>query len=403
MNTGIKKERLWTLLFLFSVIFLLIFASPQTPKKVTIIPKTDAIEKELWNLINKERGLHNLPLLELSTALSDMARQHSLDMANQENRELSNLSSGGKSLTNRLVDTGLFYVDAGENVAFSETFSAESIHKSLFENEELLENILNPDFTQIGIGIVCREHKGYYITQDFLRPLLLKTDKQVRQIVLDRINTERHSKDLPSLDIWQDAEEFAKNLAERKALGQALLEIPPKFGETYLVFLSTPSLTQKDLDFPEAVDQRYKSGALGIWFGKNGDYPGGVYIFALMLFAENRSHTLSIEELKEHVLELINKIRNQYGYKVFTLNTGLTKAAERMVSKAAQGKSEMPIFPGNKKYETFTYETKDLTLLPAPLSRIVRKTQLRRIGIGLVYKENSGSQKGTFIISFIFD
>ena len=84
MNTGIKKGRLWTLLFLLSVTPLIIFASLQTPKKVADIPKIDAIEKELWNLINKQRKLNNLPLLELSPALSDMARQHSLDMANQE-------------------------------------------------------------------------------------------------------------------------------------------------------------------------------------------------------------------------------------------------------------------------------------------------------------------------------
>ncbi len=83
MNLGTKKERFWILLILLFVIPVLIFASPQTPKKVAIFPEPDVIEKELWNLINKERGFHNLSLLELSSALSEMARQHSLDMANQ--------------------------------------------------------------------------------------------------------------------------------------------------------------------------------------------------------------------------------------------------------------------------------------------------------------------------------
>ena len=404
MNTEIKKERLWTLFFLLSVIPLLIFASLQIPNKEVIIPKTDAIEKELWNLINKERKLLNLPLFELSTALSDMARQHSLDMANQGKPELTNLSSSGKSLTNRLEDAGIFYVDAGENVAFSETFLAESIHKNFFENEELLENILNPDFTQIGIGIVHRDQKGYYVTQDFLRPLLIKTDKQVSQIILDRINTKRSLMALPSLDLWLEAEQFAENLAERKAIGQDLPEIPQKFGETLVVFLSTPSLTQEDLYFSEAVDPRYNSGALGIWLGKNGDYPGGVYVLALMLFTENKSLTLSIEQQKKYVLELVNKIRTQSGLKEFTLNKRLSKTAERMASNALQGRrSEMPNYSGSKKYETFTYETGDLTLLPDPLSRIVRKTHLRKIGIGLVYNNNPDSQKGTFFISFIFE
>lgn len=97
MNTEIKKERLWTLFFLLSVIPLLIFSSTQTPKKAATIPSVPAIEKELWTLINKERGLHNLLLLELSTALSDMARQHSLDMAHQGEPEPSHLSSSGKT------------------------------------------------------------------------------------------------------------------------------------------------------------------------------------------------------------------------------------------------------------------------------------------------------------------
>ncbi len=368
------------------------------------IPKIDTIEKELWNLINKERKLHNLPLLELSTALSDMARQHSLDMANQGKPELTNLSSSGMSLTNRLKDAGIFYVDAGENVAFSETFVAESIHQSLFENEELVKNILNPDFTQIGIGVVHQEHKGYYITQDFLRPLMLKTDKQVSQIIQDRINTERRLMALQSLDLWLEAEQFAQNLAERKAIGQDLPEIPPKFGETLVVFLKTPSLTQEELNFPEAVNPRYNSVALGIWFGKNRDYPGGVYVLALMLFTENRYLTVNIEEQKKNVLGLVNKLRIQYGLKMVTLDERLSKTAERMASNALKGRrSEVPKSRGYVKYETLTFETENLTLLPAPLSRIVKKVQLRRIGIGLVYKENQGSQKKTFFISFIFE
>jgi len=100
MNSGTKKERLWTLPFLLSVISLLIFASPRTPQKAGTVPKTEAIEKELWNLINTERGLQSIPPVELSSSLSEMARQHSLDMS--DHGELSHLSSNGKTLTNRL-------------------------------------------------------------------------------------------------------------------------------------------------------------------------------------------------------------------------------------------------------------------------------------------------------------
>lgn len=386
---------------LISVIPLLIFASPQTPKKVATIPRADAIEKELCNLINKERRLYNLPLLEISSALSDMAREHSLDMANHG--KTFHISSNGKTLTHRLEDAGLFFVDAGENVAISQTFMAEFIHESFIKSSEHRETILDPDYTQIGIGVIHLENKRYFVTQDFLRPLLFKTDKQVRHIILDRINTERHLMAIPSLDLWQEAEQFAKNLAERKANGQALPEIPPEFGETFIVFLSTPILTQEYLDFPAAVNSRYNKGALGIWFGKNRDYPGGVYVLALLLFAKNISLTLSLKEQKDLVLNLVNKIRTQFGLKRFTLDEGLTQAAERMVSEAARKRNEVPIFPEYEKYETITYGTMELTLLPDSLEITVKNAHLKKIGIGIVYKKNPGSQKGTFFISLIFE
>ena len=400
MNSGTKKERLWILPFLLSVISLLIFASPQTPQKAATVPKTDAIEKELWNLINKERGLLNLPLLEFSSALSEIARQHSLDMANQG--EPSHLSSNGKTLTNRLEDAGLFYVDAGENVAFSETFVAEFIHENFFESREHRENILDPDFTQIGIGVIHLENKGYYVTQNFLRSLVQKSNKQVGRIILERINKERRLAELPRLKLWGEAERFAHNLAERKAKGLALPDIPPEYGETRVVFLSTPSLNQEEFLFKDAVDPEYNRGALGIWFGKNRDYPGGVYALALLLFAENKQVSLSITDQRKIILDQVNKIRTRYGLKMLTLNEGLTEAAERMVSKAAL-RSEMPLFPDTYRYESLTYGTEDLSLLPASLSSMVKKSSLRKIGIGLVHRKMRGSLSGTFMVTLLFE
>jgi uncharacterized protein YkwD len=400
MNSGIKKERLWTLPFLLFVIPFLIFASPQTSKKAATVPKTDAIEKELWNLTNKERRLHKLPLLELSSALSEMARQHSLDMADQG--EPSHLSSDGKALTNRLEDAGHFYVDAGENVAFSETFMAEFIHKELFESREHRENILDPDFTHVGIGIIHMENKGYYVTQNFLRPLVQKSDKQVSRIILDSINKERRSAELPPLERWKNAERFAQNLAEKRAKGLPLPDIPPEYGETLVIFLSTPSLDQENLLFNDAVNPSYNTGALGIWFGKSRDYPGGAYALTLLLFAQNRQDSLSTTDQRKIILDQVNKIRTQYDLKMLTLDERLTEAAERMVSKAAL-RSEMPVFPDAYRYESLTYGTEDLSLLPASLVSMVKKSSMRKIGIGLAHRKMRGSLSGTFMVTLLFE
>ncbi len=400
MNVGTKKERFWILLIIFPVILFFVSASPQTPKKTGTVPKTEAIEKELWNLINKERGLQNIPPVELSSALSEVARQHSLDMAHHG--ELSHLSSSGKTLIHRLEDAGLFYVNAGENVAFSETFVAEFIHKALFESREHRENILDPAFTHIGIGVIHTEDKGYYVTQNFLRPLVQESNKQVSRIVLEHINKERHSAELPPLKLWKNAERFAQNLAEKKAKGLPLPDIPQEYGKTLVVFLSTPSLNLEELLFNDAVNPSYTAGALGIWFGKNSDNPGGTYALALLLFAENRQASLSIPDQRKIILDQVNKIRTKYSLKMLTLDDKLTEAAERMASRAAL-RGEIPLFPDTTRYETLTYGTEDLSLLPASLNSIAKKSSLRKIGIGLFHKKKRGSLSGTFIVTLLFE
>ncbi len=361
MNLGTKKERFWILLIIFPVISFFVSAFPQTPKNRAAIPETEAIEKELWNLINKERELQNIPPVELSSALSELARQHSLDMAHHG--ELSHFSSSGKTLTHRLEDAGLFYVDAGENVAFSETFMAEFIHKKLFESREHRENILDPDFTQIGIGVIHMEDKGYYVTQNFLRPLVQKSNKQVSRIVLDHINKERRSVELPPIERWKNAERFAQDLAEKKAKGLPLPDIPPEYGETLVIFLFTPSLDQEELHFDDAAKPSCTTGALGIWFGKSRDYPGGAYALALLLFAENRQDSLSTADQRKIILDQVNKIRTLHGLKMLTLDEKLTEAAERIVSQAAI-RSDMPLFSDTYRHESLTYGTEDLSLLP---------------------------------------
>jgi len=397
MNSGTKKGQPRFLLFLLSVIFLLIFASPQSPQETAALPNTEAIEKQLWNLINREREFYNLPLLELSAALSEMARQHSLDMANQG--KSTHLSTDGKTLIDRLEDADFFYIDAGENVASSETFVAEFIHKELFESKGHRENILGHDFTQIGIGVIHLENKGYYVTQDFLRPLEPEFSKEAVRIVLESINEERRSAQLPPLELWREAEKFAQNLAEIKAKGLVLPDIPPEFGETLVVFLSTPILIQEEFQFGDAVNPKFNREALGIWFGQNKDYPGGVYVLALLLFAENEQDSLNVTDQKKIIIDRVNKIRTRYGLKILALDEGLSAAAQRIVARAGL-RSRSDIF---NRYESLTYGTENLSLLPASLDSMVNESGLRKIGIGMVHSKRKDSLTGTFLVTLLFE
>jgi uncharacterized protein YkwD len=397
MNSGAKKGQPRFLLFLLSVIPLFIFASPQTPQEAAAIPGAQAIEKELLKLINKERIFYNLPPLEFSSALSEMARQHSLDMANQG--KPTHLSSDGKTLIDRLEEADFFYVEAGENVAFSETFVAEFIHEELFESKGHRENILDPNFAQIGIGVIHLENKGYYVTQDFLHPLEPESNRQASRIVLESINEERRSSELPPLDLWKEAEKFAQNLAEIKARGLVMPDIPPEFGETLVVFLSTPILIQEEFQFGDAVNPEFNRGALGIWFGKNKDYPGGVYVLALLLFTDNEQDSLTVTNQKKIILDRVNQIRTRFGLKILALDEGLSSAAQRIVARAGL-RSRSDIF---NRYESLTYGTENLSLLPSSLDSMIKNTGLRKMGIGLIHNKTKGSLTGTFLITLLFE
>ena len=63
----------------------------------------------------------------------------------------------------------------------------------------------------------------------------------------------------------------------------------------------------------------------------------------------------------------------------------------------------MAVFPEYYRYESLTYGTEDLSLLPGTLDSTVRKTHLKKIGIGVVYKKIKGSLNGTFLVTLLFE
>jgi uncharacterized protein YkwD len=366
------------------------------------ITEIQAMEKEIWMLLNKERAFDNLPPLQLSSALSDLARKHSQDMA--DSGRLSHRSSDGKTLSKRLEEAGIFFIEAGENVARSETFVAEIIHDNLVESPEHRENILDPDFKEIGIGIVYKKNRGYYVTQDFLLPLIPQTDQDVKRIIRHDINSRRRSRSLPPLVFLENRENFAENLSIRKSKGRELLPIPEVFGETLVIFLATPSLSHENVMFQDAVNPRYDRAALGIWFAKNNKYPGGAYFLTLLLFAANKYNGWSQEDQKKTILTEINRLRAQKGLKRLRLDERLNEAAERLVSKIAGKRgSEMGIFPEYRRYEILTFGTTDLKRLPDSLPSRMANTRLRRIGIGVLFIKNSASPEGAFWVALLFE
>ena len=125
-------------------------------------------ETAISEMTNKERKNKDVPALKLNPALSKIARAHSANMARQEKFD-HNLDE--KTPFDRLREAGYKYLKAAENIAMGEKgASQELIMKSWMESELHSKNILNPDYTEIGVGIAADKTGQTYYTQVFGKP-----------------------------------------------------------------------------------------------------------------------------------------------------------------------------------------------------------------------------------------
>jgi len=124
-------------------------------------------EKTILDLTNAERAKEKLPPLAPNARLFQAARAHSANMARKG--EMKHVLDG-KGVENRLDDAGYDWHQCGENIAQSDGASLREIMKGWMESKAHREHILEPAFTEIGVG-VARDDKGnVYYTQVFGAP-----------------------------------------------------------------------------------------------------------------------------------------------------------------------------------------------------------------------------------------
>lgn len=132
---GLKKSLL--LLIIILLVIPLVTASP---------------ENELLNLINKERNSNNLSSLKPLLSLTTAAVFHTTDMI--EKGYLEHVTKNNKTLTQRVREVGYKGNFIGENIgAHTGKINASRIFKLWKESPSHYKKILNPNYTDIGIGI----------------------------------------------------------------------------------------------------------------------------------------------------------------------------------------------------------------------------------------------------------
>lgn len=125
----------------------------------------EAAEQELVTLVNRVRTENGLNPLAIDPELAAVSRAHSEEMFGLG--YFAHTSPVTGSSGDRLNAANVRYVVAGENLAYAP--SVTTAHLRLLDSPDHYANIMNPNFTRIGIGIIRADNRGLMITQTFAR------------------------------------------------------------------------------------------------------------------------------------------------------------------------------------------------------------------------------------------
>jgi uncharacterized protein YkwD len=150
--------------------------SSQTVAQRASFPyRTAQRELQMWELINRDRADQSYssetrgraPALQWDDRLAAVARMHSEEMA--RNGYFSHEGADGSSPARRVSMAGIKWHSTGENIANCRGISEA---ESLFMNEPKFQqnhrwNILNVNYTHVGVGVARASDGSLYVTQEF--------------------------------------------------------------------------------------------------------------------------------------------------------------------------------------------------------------------------------------------
>jgi uncharacterized YkwD family protein/spore coat assembly protein SafA len=141
---------------------------PGQKVKVPLVPtQIQAVEAQVVKLVNAERAKRGLKPLSVNWQLSRVARIKSQDM--RDRRYFSHISPTYGSPFDMIQAFGISFHAAGENIAAGQT-TAAAVMQSWMNSAGHRQNILNPNYSQIGVGYATGGSYRYYWTQMFIRP-----------------------------------------------------------------------------------------------------------------------------------------------------------------------------------------------------------------------------------------
>ncbi len=184
------------------------------------------VEAQLFALLNDARRAQGRPPLERDEAIAQVARAHSRDMV--EHGFVGHTSPTTGSAADRVQRAGLRSGLVLENIGRG--YSAAELHRGLLESPGHRANLVNPDVTHVGLGVVAEPEgarTAFVATEIFLKMA--------------------HEIDLAAAP----AELLALLNRAREARGSRALETDPNLSraasEAAAHFFSDPQATQQDV------------------------------------------------------------------------------------------------------------------------------------------------------------
>jgi uncharacterized protein YkwD len=152
--------------------------APRTPRPEEIPPLDQSeAEKQVVDLINQARAVRRTcggegtfapaPPLSVDSRLVLAARGHSSDMASQD--YFSHQGRDGSRPWDRVSRQGYSFQAVGENIAAGYT-SPQAVVEGWLASPGHCANLMNPKFTETGVGQATGGSYRIYWTQVFARP-----------------------------------------------------------------------------------------------------------------------------------------------------------------------------------------------------------------------------------------
>lgn len=148
------------------------------------------LKQKMLDLVNEERRNQNLAAVQWSQELSAGAEAHSYDMWKRD--FFSHINLAGEDPDERRLKRGITTA-VGENLHFG-ALTIEDAHESLMGSPPHKENILNPEWERLGIGIAKDENGQLFVTQWFsVFPLTENALEEKEIAIITQMNEKRGS------------------------------------------------------------------------------------------------------------------------------------------------------------------------------------------------------------------